>query len=66
MLEGTFESQVFVEFRRNKPSQFSWGYNLKNDKLWIKEMEKIFRVMNYFGNQKVNYLFLLTGEAKYW
>jgi len=39
----------------------------KKDELWIKEMEKIFQVMNCADNQKVNYVvFMLIGEAQYW
>nr|KYP73770.1 Transposon Ty3-I Gag-Pol polyprotein [Cajanus cajan] len=65
--EGMGESQGLVEFRRNKPSQFDGGYNPEKNKLWIKEIEKIFRVMNCPDNQKVNYaVFMLVGEAEYW
>jgi len=44
--EETTESQDLVEFRRNKPPQFSGGYNPEKAELWIREIEKIFRVMN--------------------
>jgi len=40
--EGNLESQGLAEFRRNKPLQFSGGYDTKKAKLWIKEIEKIF------------------------
>nr|KYP51943.1 hypothetical protein KK1_026153 [Cajanus cajan]KYP55778.1 hypothetical protein KK1_002003 [Cajanus cajan] len=61
------ESQGLVEFRRNKPSYFDGGYNPEKAELWIKEIEKIFRVMNCPDNQKVNYaVFMLVGEAEYW
>jgi len=64
---GNLESQGLAEFKRNKPPQFSGGYDPKKYGLWIKEMEKIFRVMNYADNQKVNYaIFMLIGEAEYW
>jgi len=56
--EETTESQDLVEFRRNKPSQFSGGYNPEKAKLWIREIEKIFRVMNCTEKQKVNYAIL--------
>ena len=66
-LEGNPESQGLAEFRRNKPPQFSGGYDPEKVELWIKEMVKIFRVMNCADNQKVNYaVFMLIGEAEYW
>ena len=40
--EGNPESQGLAEFRRNKPSQFSGGYDPEKAELWIKEMKKIF------------------------
>jgi len=40
--EETNESQGLVEFRRNKPPQFSEGYNPEKVELWIREIEKIF------------------------
>jgi len=65
--EETTESQGLVEFRRNKPPQFSGGYNPEKAELWIREIEKIFRVMNCKEKQKVNYVvFMLIGEAEYW
>ncbi|XP_027922885.1 uncharacterized protein LOC114180793 [Vigna unguiculata] len=65
--EGNPESQGLAEFRRNKPPQFSGGYDPEKAELWIKEMEKIFRVMKCANNQKVNYVvFMLIGEAEYW
>jgi len=65
--EGNPESQGLTEFRRNKPPQFSGGYDPEKAELWIKEMEKIFRVMNCVDNQKVNYaVFMLIGEVEYW
>ena len=63
----TVESQGLEEFRRNKPPQFSGGYNPEKAELWIREIEKIFRVMNCTEKQKVNYaVFMLIGEAEYW
>ena len=50
--EGNPESQGLAESRRNKPPQFSRGYDPEKAELWIKEMEKIFRVMNCADNQK--------------
>jgi len=38
----TPESQGLTKFRRNKPPQFSRGYDPEKDELWITEMEKIF------------------------
>jgi len=54
--EGNPESQGLAKFRRNKPPQFSGGYDPEKAELWIKEMEKIFWVMNCANNQKVNYV----------
>jgi len=65
-LEGNPESQGLAEFWRNKPAQFSGGYDPEKAELWIKEMEKIFRVMNCADNQEMNYIvFMLIGEAEY-
>jgi len=65
-LEGTLESQGLAEFRRNKPLQLFGGYDPNKVELWIKEMEKIFRVMNCIDNQKVSYvMFMLIAEAEY-
>jgi len=50
--EGNPKSQGLAEFKRNKPPQFSGGYDPEKAELWIKEMEKIFRVMNCADNQK--------------
>jgi len=48
--EGTLESQGLAEFWRNKAPQFSGGYDPEKAKLWIKDVEKIFRVMNCVDN----------------
>jgi len=40
--EENHESQGLAEFRRNKPPQFSRGYDPEKAELWIKEMKKIF------------------------
>jgi len=64
--EETTESQGLVEFGRSKPPQFSGGYNPEKAELWIREIEKIFQVMNCTEKQKVNYaIFMLIGEAEY-
>ena len=63
----TVESQGLEEFRRNKPPQFSGGYNPEKAELWIREIEKIFRVMTCTEKQKINYaIFMLIGETEYW
>jgi len=54
--EGTLESQGLAKFRRTNPHNFLEDMIQKKAKLWIKEMEKIFRVMNCVDNQKVNYV----------
>jgi len=41
-LERNPESQGLAEFWRNKPPQFSGGYDPEKVELWIKKMEKIF------------------------
>jgi len=43
-LKELTEVQSFIKFKRNKPSQFSKCYNSKEVKLWIKEMEKYFKL----------------------
>ena len=56
-----------VEFRRNKPPQFSRGYKPEKVELWVREIEKIFQVIDCTDKQKVNYtVSILIGEAEYW
>ena len=54
-------------FRRNDPPILTGRYNPEGAQEWLKEIEKIFRVMRCPGNKKVTFgTHVLTKEAKYW
>lgn len=53
--DGAVEFQGLSEFRPNNPFQFKRGYDRDKVKLWIQEMEKIFRAMVCTDDQKVTF-----------
>ena len=54
-------------FQRNNPPTFSGGYNPDGAQTWIREIEKIFRVMACPEEQKVPFgTYTLVEEAEYW
>jgi len=54
-------------FQRNNPPSFNGGYNPDDAQNWIREIEKIFRVMACLEGQKVAFgTHTLVEEAEYW
>ena len=54
-------------FQRNNPPTFKGGYDLKGAKAWLREIKKIFRVMECQGQHKVLFAtHILADEAEYW
>ncbi|XP_027912659.1 uncharacterized protein LOC114172271 [Vigna unguiculata] len=55
------------EFMRHKPPKFDGKATPDEADAWIREIEKIFRVLGCSNAQKLEYaIFLLNGEAEYW
>ncbi|RDX61207.1 hypothetical protein CR513_60585, partial [Mucuna pruriens] len=53
-------------FQRRKPPMFKGGYDLDNAQNWVKEVEKIFRVMECTNAQKVMFdTYVLVEEVEY-
>ena len=64
---GAVEYQGLDRFQRNNPPSFNGGYNPDGAQNWIREIEKIFRVMACPERQKVAYgAYILVEEAEYW
>ncbi|XP_061366891.1 uncharacterized protein LOC133310020 [Gastrolobium bilobum] len=56
-----------IEFRKHKPSTFCGDYNPEAAMEWVKELEKIFLVMDCPNTHRVNFsTYLLIGEAEHW
>ncbi|XP_061359911.1 uncharacterized protein LOC133303954 [Gastrolobium bilobum] len=56
-----------TEFRKHKPSTFRGDYNPEATMEWVKELEKIFLVMDCPNTHRVNFaIYLLIGEAEHW
>jgi len=54
-------------FQRNNPPAFNGGYNPDGAHNWIREIEKIFRVMACLEGKKVAFgTYTLVEEAEYW
>ena len=65
--EGNNEARAMADFQKNDPPKFSRGTDPEGAQLWIKEIEKIFRVMGCTDDQKVACAtFKLTNEAEHW
>ena len=64
---GATEYQGLDRFQRNNPPAFNGGYNLDGAQNWIREIEKIFRVMTCLEGKKVAFgTYTLVEEAEYW
>eukprot|EP00256_Glycine_max_P067144 XP_025981739.1 uncharacterized protein LOC102669650 [Glycine max] len=54
-------------FQRNNPPTFKGGYDPEGAEAWLREIEKIFRVMECQDHQKVLFAtHMLADEAEYW
>lgn len=54
--------QRFVEFKKNDPPQFK-----DTTDLWIRQLEKIFRAMDFPDDWKMTYVtYMLVWEVEYW
>jgi len=54
-------------FQRNNPPTFNGGYNPDGAQNWIREIEKIFRVMACLEGKKVAFdTYTPVEEAEYW
>ena len=61
------EYKGLMTFRQNQPLKFSGNFNPEGAKLWLAEIEKIFRAMGCLEEHKVTYaMFMLAGEAEHW
>ena len=61
------EYQGLDRFQWNNPPAFNGGYNLDGAQNWIREIEKIFRVMTCLEGKKVAFgTYTLVEEAEYW
>ncbi|XP_006586470.1 uncharacterized protein [Glycine max] len=64
---GAAEYQGLDHFQWNNPPVFNEGYNPDGAQNWIREIEKIFRVMACPEGQKVAFgTYTLVEEAEYW
>ena len=60
-------ARAMADFQKNNPPKFSGGSDPEGSQQWIREMEKIFRVMGSTDDQKVAFAtFKLTNEAEHW
>ena len=56
----------FDPFQRNSPPTFKGGYGHEGAEAWLKEIDKIFRVMECQDQQKVLFAtHMLAEEAEY-
>ncbi|XP_028216617.1 uncharacterized protein LOC114398639 [Glycine soja] len=54
-------------FQRNNPPTFKGGYDPEGAEAWLREIEKIFRVMECQDHQKVLFAtHMLANEVEYW
>ena len=59
------EYRGLTTFRQNNPPKFSGNFDPEGAKMWLAEVEKIFKVMGCPEEHKVNYAtFLLVREAE--
>jgi len=64
---GAVEYQGLDRLQRKNPPPFNGGYNPDGAHNWIREIEKIFRVMVCPEGQKVAFgTYTLVEEAEYW
>jgi len=56
-----------AEFWRHNPTRFEGDHDPDKADLWLHEVEKIFKVLRFTGETKLEYAtFLLIGEADNW
>jgi len=54
-------------FMRHKPTKFTSKATLDEADVWLRECEKIFKVIDYTEAQKLTFAtFLLVTDAEYW
>ena len=64
---GNAEYHGLDRFQRNNPPTFRGGYDPEGAETWLKEMRKIFRVMQCPEEQQVLFAtHMLAEEAEYW
>lgn len=64
---GDDEFRALVKFQKNNPLSFDGGYEPDKALLWMKSMEKIFRVMGRSDAQQVQFgTHMLEKEAEDW
>ncbi|KAF7801134.1 Transposon Ty3-I Gag-Pol polyprotein [Senna tora] len=57
----------WVEFQNARPSTFRGEFNPVLAEGWLKELEKIFKVLKCTEEQKVEFaIYMLAGEAEHW
>ncbi|XP_058767796.1 uncharacterized protein LOC131641508 [Vicia villosa] len=65
--DGNAGSRSLATFQRENPSNFKGMYDPDGTLAWLKEIERIFRVMDYTPAQKVRYgTHMLAVEANDW
>lgn len=63
---GPAEFQGHDKFQRNNPSSFRGAYDPEGALLWMREIEKIFRAMDYNDQERVIFAtFMLIEEAEH-
>ena len=63
---GNAEYHGLDRFQRNNPPTFRGGYDLEGAETWLKEIRKIFRVMQCLEEQQVLFAtHMLAEEAEY-
>ncbi|XP_058766909.1 uncharacterized protein LOC131640525 [Vicia villosa] len=61
------ELRSLSTFQRENPPTFKGKYDPNGAQEWLKEIERIFRVMNSYAAHKVRYsIHMLAGEVDYW
>jgi len=65
--QGEVEERSLDRFMRNKPPTFKGRFDLEGALTWKESMERIFRVMVTYDDQKVRLVtHMLVEEAEYW
>ena len=61
------EYKGLMTFRQNQPLKFNGNFDPEGAKLWLAEIEKIFKAVGCLKEHKVTYAtFMLSGEAESW
>nr|XP_004515606.1 uncharacterized protein LOC101495319 [Cicer arietinum] len=65
--ERAAKSRGLTDFRRHDPPKFHGDVDLEKADKWLREVEKIFEVIRFPPEVKVNYAtYLLLSDAEYW